>query len=242
MLSEWLMNDTMWVYVSAVLIALTHTVLGPDHYLPFVAMSRAGEWSTRKTAAVTALCGVGHVLGSITLGMLGLAAGLGLSRIERWEEFRGDVAGWLLLGFGLAYLAWGVRLAIRNRPHTHVHVHADGTVHSHTHRHDAEHAHAHGRSELQSTGGYTPWILFTIFLFGPCEPLIPLLMYPAATRDFATVVGVAILFGVTTVATMLMLVLTTTRAATATFRFARYGHALAGMVIVACGVAVRIGL
>jgi len=239
------MNDTMWLYASAVLIAVIHTLLGPDHYLPFVAMARAGGWSTRKTATVTVLCGFGHVLGSVALGLLGLGAGIALTQVERWEQFRSNVAGWLLLGFGVAYLVWGVRRAIRNQPHTHLHVHADGTVHSHEHTHHAEHVHVHARSKQRcEAGGYTPWILFTVFLFGPCEPLIPLLMYPAASRDFAAVLGVVVLFGVTTATTMLILVLIATRAGAASLpsRFARYGHALAGVVIVSCGVAVQLGL
>jgi len=28
------------------------------------------------------------------------------------------------------------------------------------------------------------WALFLIFVFGPCEPLIPLIMYPAAKLNF----------------------------------------------------------
>ena len=36
-------------------IAITHTLLGPDHYLPFVMMAHAGRWSRTKTAWVTAV-------------------------------------------------------------------------------------------------------------------------------------------------------------------------------------------
>ena len=36
----------LWTAAS---IGFVHTLLGPDHYLPFVAMSRAGGWSARKT-------------------------------------------------------------------------------------------------------------------------------------------------------------------------------------------------
>ncbi len=239
------MPASNWLYASAVIVALVHTVLGPDHYLPFVAMARAGNWSARKTMMVTTLCGVGHVVSSVVLGLLGLAMGIGIGRLERLEAARGDLAGWLLIGFGLAYFVWGVRRAIRNQPHTHAHVHADGTVHSHKHTHDTEHVHVHAGFEPQAQGGrYTPWILFTVFLFGPCEPLIPLLMYPAAARDFAAVVGVAVLFGFTTIVAMLVLVVAATKAVahSGPTRFARYSHALAGAVIVACGAAVQLGL
>ncbi len=51
-------------------------------------------------------------------------------------------------------------------------------MHAHEHTHDGEHAHVH-ESESSSI---TPWVLFVIFVLGPCEPLIPLLMFPAASR------------------------------------------------------------
>ena len=64
-------------------------------------------------------------------------------------------------------------------------MHANGTMHSHGHAHSGEHVHVHEETGdlgdgVRDGGSMTPWVLFTIFLFGPCEPLIPLLMYPAA--------------------------------------------------------------
>ncbi len=37
--------------LSAAGIALTHTLMGPDHYLPFVAMAVERRWSWRKLLA-----------------------------------------------------------------------------------------------------------------------------------------------------------------------------------------------
>jgi hypothetical protein len=85
--------DMLILYTTAIAVGVVHTLLGPDHYLPFVAMSKAGQWSTRKTFRVTALCGVGHVLGSILLGVLGVLLGLSLNRLEWFESVRGDLAG-----------------------------------------------------------------------------------------------------------------------------------------------------
>jgi hypothetical protein len=47
--------------LSAAVIALIHTVLGPDHYLPFIAMAKARDWSLQTTIRVTLACypGVG---------------------------------------------------------------------------------------------------------------------------------------------------------------------------------------
>ena len=109
-------------------------------------------------ALLTAVCGVGHVLGSVALGLIGIALGLAVGRLEIIEGLRGDLAAWLLIGFGLAYLAWGVRQAYRNRPHTHWHQH-DGVTHHHAHTHQEDHAHVH---EQAGGASLTPWIVFTV--------------------------------------------------------------------------------
>ena len=90
----------------------------------------------------------------------------------------------------------------------------------------------------------TPWILFTIFVFGPCEPLIPILMYPAAKGHLWDVVLVTVVFGSTTLATMTTVVVLACAGISATSfdRLTRYGHALAGFVILACGAAIKAGL
>jgi len=90
---------------SAAAIAFVHTILGPDHYLPFVAMAKARGWSKRKTLKVTLICGGGHVAGSVALGVLGIVLGIQLSSLEWMESVRGNFAAWLLIGFGLAYTA-----------------------------------------------------------------------------------------------------------------------------------------
>ena len=158
---------------------------------------------------------------------------------------RGEVAAWLLLGFGLAYTAWGLRAAARNRPHTHWHSHADGTVHDHTHIHRENHAHVHGAPAVRGPlRGTTPWVLFVIFIFGPCEALIPMLMVPAASGAWWGVAMVVMVFGVTTVATMLVAVTVgyTGISRIALGRLERYSHALAGLALVACGLAIQLGL
>ena len=107
-------------------VGFVHTVLGPDHYLPFIALSRARGWNGVRTAAVTALCGLGHVMGSIVLGFIGLFFGVVVFKLESRESVRGDLAGWLLMAFGLICRLWGVRRAVRGISHEHKRVHADG--------------------------------------------------------------------------------------------------------------------
>ncbi|TWU41832.1 hypothetical protein [Novipirellula artificiosorum] len=245
-------NELSILCVAAVTIAFVHTLLGPDHYAPFVAMSRAGAWSWRKTMTVTVLCGVGHVVGSIVVGLLGISFGVVVTRLEWFEGVRGNVAGWLLVGFGLMYMVWGIVQAVRGKTHSHAHVHADGTLHAHPHDHhvatdqEQEHCHVHAShlGEPANHPSLTPWVLFTIFVFGPCEPLIPLLMYPAAKSSWWGVSLVAILFSVVTIATMTAIVAALVYG-TKSIRIPwleRFGHATAGFIVTACGIAVTVGL
>lgn len=223
--------------LSAAAIAFAHTLLGPDHYLPFVAMARARGWSMKKTVQVTLVCGVGHLLGSVLLGIAGIMLGIQLSSLEWLESMRGNLAAWLLIGFGLAYLAWGLGQAYKNKPHSHVHSH-DGVVHEHVHSHHRNHAHVHeSRNRSRS---FTTWLIFIIFVLGPCEPLIPLLMYPAARESLAGVMVVTGVFGLVTVLTMTLVVASAVGGLGAVrfSRIERFGHAIAGSAILGCGLAI----
>ena len=52
-----------WILITATAsIALVHTITGPDHYLPFIVLAKAKNWSLPKTIIMTLICGVGHVL------------------------------------------------------------------------------------------------------------------------------------------------------------------------------------
>lgn len=235
--------------VTAATIAFVHTLMGPDHYLPFVSMGLARRWTLRKMLVVTAICGCGHILGSIGLGFLGVALQWQVASLEWVESIRGDLAAWGLLAFGLVYFVWGMRRAWRNKPHSHWHSHGV-TVHDHTHKHDTDHAHVHdlreksqivaAQSAVKSTpanGKVGPWAIFIIFVLGPCEPLIPLLMYPAAKESTAGLVMVTAVFGVVTMLTMLLAV-AVSAAGLKQIRvpnLERFGHAIAGATIVACG-------
>ncbi len=191
---------------SAAGIAFVHTLAGPDHYLPFVGMASARNWGWRRILGITLLCGAGHLVGSVLLGLLGIYLRSELELLVHIESWRGDLAAWLLFSAGLIYLAWGIRQAGRQEVHRH--------------RHD--------RSQ---------WLIFLVFILGPCEPLIPILMYPAAKASLAGVLLVAAVFGIVTLLTM-------TAAVALTYfglrrlhwpGMKRWGHALAGATLSVCG-------
>lgn len=198
--------------VTAASLGFFHTLFGPDHYIPFIAMSKAGKWNFPKTIAITFVCGLGHILSSVILGFIGIALGLAVIRLTAIESLRGEIAGWFLLLFGFFYFLWGIYSAAR---------------HKHSHHRD-------------NKGVMRLWIIFAIFVFGPCEPLIPLIMYPAAQGSFSGLVAVTAVFGITTISTMIAIVSLSFAGIRLVpmEKFERYNHAIAGAAILLCGIAI----
>jgi len=207
---------------SALSIGFIHTIIGPDHYVPFIVISRARKWSTTRTMAVTIICGMGHVLSSILIGTIGIAAGSALGKLKAIEGIRGDIASYALITFGIIYGLWGIWRG--RKGHGHIHL--------------------HGGRHLDSSNArsVTFWTLFIIFVLGPCEPLIPLLMFPAVSHSWYVLILVASVFGITTILTMTGMVYAGVKGVTAikTDFVEKYVHAIAGGIIAFSGMAIRI--
>lgn len=217
-------------------IGFIHTLIGPDHYLPFIVIGRARSWTLRKVLFITVLCGIGHVLSSVVLGLIGVAGGVAVGMLENVESVRGNIASWLLIGVGIAYGLWGLRVAWRAKEHTHTH---DENGHSHTHSHSHLDHHALIEGNPKSI---TPWALFIVFVLGPCEPLIPILMYPAAAGHWTNLMWVTLAFSVTTIGTMTAIVAIAAKGLM-NFRLGfleTYIHAMAGGIIVFSGLAIKL--
>jgi len=210
---------------AAVGIGAVHTC-APDHWMPFAALARAERWSVRRTAAITALCGLGHVSVSVLLGLLALVFGREL--FQAFGERLESVSGLLLVGFGTAYAIWGLRRVVAERMHEQAHAHGRAHVHFHPR------AHRHGAGSR-----VTPWTLFVLFSADPCVAVIPL-MFASAPLGWTATLAIAAAYEAATIGTMVLLVLPA-RAAAATVRGAwadRYGDALAGAVVALVGLAV----
>ena len=229
-------NLTFWaVIATAVTTAFVHTFTGPDHYLPFIVLSRARHWTLRRTLTLTFVSGLGHIASAFGLALL-------LSYLSRlsdrfapeWvEETRGSLAAWMLLILGVVYMIFGL-IHLFRRPHTHAHIHTDGTVHTHEHSAVDEHAHIHGDSSHRLLLG---WSLFIIFVLGPCEALLPILL-AAASVDRLCVFCSTTVFTAVTVATMLLAVTLGylgLRQLTSPW-IERASHLLAGLMIALCGI------
>jgi hypothetical protein len=215
-------------------VGVVHTLLGPDHYLPFIMLARARGWSRMRTVLVTAACGFGHIASSVALGGFGIVLGLAIGRVESLESGRGPLAAWALVAFGVAYALWGLRHALRKRSGIEAHVHGDD-VHIHSHGRDP-----HGHNHSQVGVNTTFWTLFIVFVLGPCEPLIPLFALPASQGRWDVAALTAIVFGIATLVSMVG----ATMAGYEGLKLVKLGplerwsHVIAGGVIAAAGLSV----
>ena len=216
--------------VAAVTVATLHTVTGPDHYLPFIALSKSRGWSFGRTIFWTIVCGCGHVWSSVLLALGGAAIGWSLSKVTWFENVRGGIAGWALIGFGIIYCIWGMVKAKNGSTHKHFDVYDDGSVYVYQH----QHGQAISPKERHAV---TPWVMFLIFVLGPCEPMIPLLYFPAAKNSIAGMVILIIVYTVFTLATMVMMVVFGFYGFSFlnTSRLEKYVHAIGGFTILICG-------
>lgn len=217
--------------LTAITIACLHTITGPDHYLPFIALSKTRGWSLGRTLFWTVVCGCGHVWSSVLLGLGGAAIGWSLSKVQWAESVRGGLAGWALILFGLVYGVWGLFRANKNKRHKHFDVYDDGSMYVFEHKHGQVVA----PTERHKV---TPWVMFIIFLLGPCEPMIPLLYFPAAKNSISGILLLVAVYTFFTLATMLAMVLLGYYGVSffKTEKLERHIHSLAGLTLFLCGV------
>lgn len=206
------MSSELWPLVTiAAVTGIVHTIMGPDHYLPFIALSKSQSWTIRKTAWITFWCGVGHLLSAVVLGFLALGLRFSLDSLNLIESARSDLAAWGLIAFGLVYMIWGMKRA-------------------------------YGRRET-SQAPQQPflWVLFIIFVIGPCEPLFILMTYPSVIHSYVHMAVLIGVFGTATLATMLSVVLTAAYGLNV-IRFrplSRVAPVLTGFVVMCCGLGIK---
>lgn len=244
------MGGTVTLLTTAIVVGFLHTLVGPDHYLPFIVIGRARRWGLGYTSLLTFVCGLGHVLSSVVLGLVGALAGFALHNLESWERARGAWAGWALVIFGAAYCGWGIYRGLRKRAHGHAHLHGDGRLHRHGHIHDNSeghppvHGHSHSHHEDPTSAepipwkGLTPWLLFLVFVLGPCEPLIPMFFASALAGNWGDVLLVtAGYLGATLIAMhLLVTVFWFGLSKVSLGPLERWGNAVAGLAILVAGM------
>ena len=85
-------SELITLMLSTIAISFLHTATGPDHYLPFIVLSRSQKWSITKTIIITTACGFGHILSSVSVGLIGVVLGWQLSKLSWFEGHRGNIA------------------------------------------------------------------------------------------------------------------------------------------------------
>ncbi|HJL92937.1 MAG TPA: sulfite exporter TauE/SafE family protein [Woeseiaceae bacterium] len=228
------LTETHVLISTAAFVAFFHTLIGPDHYLVFVALGKARNWSLSKTLKYTSLCGIGHIMSSIIIGMIGIFLGIELIKLVNLEESRGIISGWALLFFGFVYFVWGLRKSNQQNLHKKFDKYKEEDIH----KNDKD------RLLLKQTKerfNFTPWAVFIIFVLGPCEALIPLFMYPAIETNMKLVILIALVFGIVTLVTMLIAVFVVMKG----LQFVqfnsieKYSHAIAGASIMMCAFVIN---
>ena len=232
------MNAELIVY-TALALGVSHTLLGPDHYLPLASVAAARGWRPSRLMAVTLLFAAGHLSVSLLLVAGGAALHTEAEQLLQLDELRAGAAAWLLIAAGVCYGCWSLRQLLRGDAHSHSHRHGE-LEHSHAHRHGGTHSHLHGATAQR----LLPWLLFVTLLLGPCELLVVLMLYPLSVGDYATAYAAATAFSAATLLAMLVVV------PLATFGFSRclppraaaWGHPLtAGVLLLSGGFALAAG-
>ncbi|WP_310558370.1 hypothetical protein [Flavobacterium sp.] len=224
------MYDFQLLITSAIAIACLHTVSGPDHYLPFIALSKSRGWSFAKTLLWTVICGCGHVWSSVLLGLGGAAIGWNLSKVSWLENVRVGIAGWVMLVFGLVYGIWGLVRTYKNKSHKHFDTYEDGSMFVYEHQHGSP-------IPTSERHRVTPWVMFVIFLLGPCEPMIPLLFFPAAQHSWHGMVLLVAVYTFFTLVTMVTMVVLGYYSISffKTEQLEKHMHFLGGLTLFICG-------
>jgi nickel/cobalt transporter (NicO) family protein len=185
---------------------------------------------------ITLLSGIGHVGSSVVIGILGIALGVSLNKLTFIEEFRGNIVALLLIAFGLGYTMYGFYKFLKNGGHYHL---PDFLTPQRVR--EIKHQVSHGLEESVDDAKLTPWILFIIFVFGPCEVLISMLFIPAVQKSVYGIASVATCFGMATIVTMMFIVYLG-HIGTSFLKFKskeKYMHLLAGLVILIAGLGMQ---
>ena len=210
--------------LTAFITAVVHTVTGPDHYLPFIAIAKSRNYGLKKTLFWTFVCGIGHIVSALLIALLFVYFSHWLTETKfNWiENNRADLAAYAMIGLGGAYLLWAVW---------------------HRLRHKYGHEYHHELIESDNDKNISVWVLFIIFVLGPCEALLPILT-ASSVMGGAVVVSTTLLFSFATIATMMVMV-TVGMLGIKAMRLQKlqpYAHELAGGTIMACGLAIVCGL
>jgi hypothetical protein len=184
------MNLSPALLLASAGVAFGHAAL-PDHWLPLALVGRTERYPLSKLARLSGLAGVAHVLVSVLLGALVIVVGLELRSTV--ENSQNAIVGSLLIATGVGFAVF----ELTGRGHGHSHDHD----HGHGHGHDHDHDHDHPR-RFRSLAVMVPFGAAA----SPDLTILPVFL-AATAAGTATAIASVLIFGVVTIATMMVLTL-----------------------------------
>ena len=207
-------------------VGILHTIV-PDHWVPITLIARQQGWSRAETAQAALKAGTGHVLSTLLIGLLVWIAGVAFA--TRFGTYVSIASSLALIGFG-GWIALASLREIRSgQGHGHGHSHdpgSAGTVESITEPPLHEHQH--------KTSSRTALLL--ILGSSPMVEGIPA-FFAAGKYGFGLIAVMAIAFGISTIATYVVLCVYST-AGLQRFKlgsFEKYGEVISGAFIALVG-------
>ena len=156
------------------------------------------------------------------LAVIASSIGIAINRFDYIEQFRSEIAVWLLISLGLTYFICGIRGVLKKQNHEHLNYCCSS-----------------------NNCSRTTLILFIISILGPCEPLIPLIMYPVIQKSILNIFLISFVFGLSTLFVMLFMVFIFIYGSgkiakiTKFSLLEKYGNVLTGGIICTCGLVVK---
>jgi len=222
------------LFLSSCSTATIHALI-PDHWLPFVLMSRAERWSEKRAVALTGLAAFLHVMVTLFAGALTILVGSPTvqSLAERTGRSLGFLIGLLLVIFGVSY---GLFRHLREASiHAAIDPGGDGPGAAAVER---GHVHAHGHLlERWFHGALTAGTLVLVIGISPCALLVPVL-FAASAVGAAALLSAALGFALCTIGTMIGVTLVAMRGMRRIDLpfFTRYGDLISGALVSAVGL------
>ena len=146
--------------LSSAFVGLVHS-LAPGHWLPVVLLAKGRRWPMKTALGGALVAALGHILLSISLGLISIYAGIHL--FAEYEEQIERYAGIGLAIFGLAFAAQALF------------------------RHSSCHGHTHHGPDFPRKG--KPFLFLFSLGLSPCIAVIPVFIAAASKGSFAMVLS-----------------------------------------------------
>jgi nickel/cobalt transporter (NicO) family protein len=104
----------MWqIIIGSFLLSVVHATI-PNHWLPFIAISKSEKWTIRETLSATGIAGLAHILSTIIIGVFVGFIGLQLS--NAYSQISEIIAPSILVIIGIIYIL----IDFRKKNHAHI--------------------------------------------------------------------------------------------------------------------------